>query len=200
MRTGIAEWSWAAHTAPGQAESGDRHLVRPLDDGVLIAVMDGLGHGPEAARASREAAAALSEFSPSESLSRMMGGCHAALEGTRGATVSLARFDGSNAELAWLAVGNIPGVLVRRTPVVGRRDESLLLSPGLVGEQLPRLRESSLPMARGDVLVFMTDGVDPQAGERLDTRRSPSELAEEIMQHGARGHDDALVVVARYMG
>ncbi|MEX1082291.1 MAG: SpoIIE family protein phosphatase [Halofilum sp. (in: g-proteobacteria)] len=200
MRTGIAEWSWAERTAPGQAESGDSHLVRPIDDGVLIAVMDGLGHGPEAARASRAAVSALSEFPPSASLSRMMGACHAALECTRGATVSLARFDARNAALAWLAVGNISGLLVRRTPVAGRRDESLLLSPGLVGEQLPRLRESSLALARGDVLVLMTDGVDPHVGERLDTRRSPSEVAEDIMRHGARSHDDALVVVARYMG
>jgi len=34
---------------PGQAVSGDMHLVRPFEDGVLVALVDGLGHGEEAA-------------------------------------------------------------------------------------------------------------------------------------------------------
>lgn len=200
MKTGIAEWAYAAQAAPGCSESGDRHLVRSLDDGVLIAAIDGLGHGPEAARASGEAAAALSEADASESLSQMMGDCHAALHGTRGATASLARFDAGSAQLAWLAVGNVHGQIVRRTPAHGRRDESLLLLPGVVGGQLPRLRESVLPMARGDVLALMTDGVIPHAAERLDTRDPPCEIAQTVLEQGAHGQDDALVVVARYMG
>lgn len=200
MKTGVAEWAYAARTAPGQVESGDRHLIRSVEDGVLIAAIDGLGHGPEAAHASGEAVAALSASSGAASLRHLMGECHAALERTRGATVSLARFDGSTPRLDWLAVGNVHGQVVRRTPAHGRRDESLLLLPGMVGERLPRLRESELPMARGDMLVLTTDGVDPQAAERLDTRRPPSETAQAVLEHGVNGHDDALVVVARYMG
>ncbi len=200
MKTGVAEWDYAACMAPGQTESGDRHVVRSLDDGVLIAAIDGLGHGPEAARASAEASSALAGAEAGDSLIHMMRSCHAALHGTRGATVSLARFDPDHARLAWLAVGNIHGQLVRRTPGRGRNDENLLLLPGVVGEQLPRLRESELPMARGDVLVLMTDGVRPHAAERLDTRRTASETARAVLQEGAHGHDDALVVAARYMG
>lgn len=200
MKTGIADWAYAARTAPGQVESGDRHLVQAVDDGVLIAAIDGLGHGPEAARASAEAATALSASTADAPLPRMMGECHAALEKTRGATVSLARFDATKPRLNWLAVGNIHGQIVRRTPAHSRRDESLLLLPGMVGEQLPRLRESELPMARGDMLVLMTDGVDPQAAERLDTRRPPCETAQAVLEQGVNSRDDALVVVARYMG
>ena len=40
------EWGVATRALPGQAESGDRHLVQRFPDGVLAAVVDGLGHGP----------------------------------------------------------------------------------------------------------------------------------------------------------
>lgn len=201
MKTGIADWAYAAQTAPGYSESGDRHLVGSLDDGVLIAAIDGLGHGPEAARASGETAATLAKAEAGESLSQLMGTCHTALHRTRGATASLARFEAGSAQLAWLAVGNVHGQIVRRTPVHGRRDKSLLLLlPGVVGGQLPRLRESVLPMACGDVLALMTDSVIPNAAERLDTRHPACEIAQTVLEQGAHGQDDALVVVARYMG
>jgi hypothetical protein len=35
----------------GQVASADRHVVRSVDDEVLVAVLDGIGHGEEAVRA-----------------------------------------------------------------------------------------------------------------------------------------------------
>lgn len=201
MRTGVVEWAHAARTSAGQAESGDRHLVRMLDDdGVLVAAIDGLGHGHEAARASAKAVSALAEIPPDESLCRMVHVCDQALQGTRGATMSLARFNARDGTLAWVGVGNVEGRLVRRTPAVERRDGSLLLTPGLVGGRMASLREVTFPLARGDVIALMTDGVLPNAAEDVDTRRAPSESVENIMDEGATGNDDALVLVARYMG
>ena len=39
--------SWAVAEAPmvDGTESGDSHVVRPLPEGVLAAVIDGVGHG-----------------------------------------------------------------------------------------------------------------------------------------------------------
>jgi len=47
------EWAVAELAQPGQSESGDRHLVLPTPDGGLVAVVDGLGHGAEAANAAK---------------------------------------------------------------------------------------------------------------------------------------------------
>src|SRR5256884_7303297 len=80
----LIEWGVASLALPGEAESGDRHLVTPVGTGVLVAVVDGLGHGAEAASAAKAAVAAL-ERHPTESPAPLLERCHRALNGTRGA-------------------------------------------------------------------------------------------------------------------
>ena len=43
------EWGVAAQALPGEAISGDRHVMQAFPSGALVAVIDGLGHGEEAA-------------------------------------------------------------------------------------------------------------------------------------------------------
>src|SRR2546422_1725166 len=82
----LIEWGVASLALPGEAESGDRHLVKPVGTSVLVAVVDGLGHGAEAASAAQAAVAAL-ERHASESLVGLVERCHRALKGTRGAVM-----------------------------------------------------------------------------------------------------------------
>jgi negative regulator of sigma-B (phosphoserine phosphatase) len=53
-KTGI-ELGLACATLPGQSESGDRYVCEILTDGVLLALVDGIGHGPETAAAAETA-------------------------------------------------------------------------------------------------------------------------------------------------
>ncbi len=55
----LIEWGVAAQPLEGEAESGDLHVVQRFPKGVLVAAVDGLGHGPEAAAAARSAVATL---------------------------------------------------------------------------------------------------------------------------------------------
>src|ERR1051325_12038793 len=57
----LIDWGVAASALPGQAQSGDSHLVKAVATGVLVAVVDGLGHGTEAATAARTAVNTLDE-------------------------------------------------------------------------------------------------------------------------------------------
>ena len=52
----MVEYGVAKLALPGHAESGDHHVVRCNRNGVLIAAIDGIGHGEEAADAARMAA------------------------------------------------------------------------------------------------------------------------------------------------
>src|SRR5688572_24161191 len=72
----IAEWGIATRPCPGESSSGDRHLVLDLSDHLLMAVVDGAGHGPEAAEAAELAVQTLTSASPSESLYDLMNRCH----------------------------------------------------------------------------------------------------------------------------
>ena len=94
-KTGTApllHWGVATLALAGQRESGDLHLVKPVDGGALVAVVDGLGHGEEAAFAAKTAVGALERYGHEPPLS-VLQRCHEALIGTRGVVLSLASFD-----------------------------------------------------------------------------------------------------------
>ena len=55
QKSGLVEWGVAARPIAGEAVSGDLHLVKPFDHGVLLAAVDGVGHGDEATSAARAA-------------------------------------------------------------------------------------------------------------------------------------------------
>jgi serine/threonine protein phosphatase PrpC len=195
------EWGVAALTLPGEKESGDSHLVKAVTRGVLVAVVDGLGHGSEAASAAQAAVAALdrhAEESPLPLLER----CHRALQGTRGAVMSLASFDTAGGSMTWAGVGNVDGRLLyadgsgRFAGVRG----SLVTRGGIVGSELPRVQAQTLPVSAGDTLIFATDGIKEGFAEELSADVTPQQLADQILARYGKSTDDALVLVARYRG
>jgi len=59
MSEPLVEYGVAKFILPGQGESGDQHLVRCGGNGILIAAIDGIGHGEEAASAANAAVSIL---------------------------------------------------------------------------------------------------------------------------------------------
>jgi phosphoserine phosphatase RsbX len=183
---------------PGEAESGDLHLIAPHEGGVLVAAIDGLGHGREAAEAARTARSTL-ERDPAADLPDLFVSAHSALARSRGVVMSLASFARSG-RLTWLGVGNVEGTLVRGDVRPVRRADSILLLGGVVGFQLPPLRPSTTLVEPGDLLILATDGIAGGYLPGLDPTARPKMLADRILAEHGRGADDALVLVARYLG
>ena len=73
------EWGVATRCRRGEATSGDLAVVTLLPEGVLVAGIDGLGHGAEAARAARRAAEVVRE-SRGRDLVLLVERCHVALQ------------------------------------------------------------------------------------------------------------------------
>jgi phosphoserine phosphatase RsbX len=193
----LVDWALAGLALDGARESGDLHVVAPFPDGVLVAAIDGLGHGAEAAIASREAARVLAA-SPGEPLPMLFERCHEALRRTRGAVMSVASLDARSSSMIWGGIGNVEGILLRAG---GARRESITLRGGVVGYQMPALRTSSVPLAPGDTLVLATDGIRSAfVGGLPGIRGTPQQVADAIFSGFTRVTDDALVVVARYVG
>lgn len=199
----FVEWGVADQPLDGQAESGDCYVVKKYPEGVLIAVVDGVGHGPDATVAARLTAQVLEGYSSSTSLTALLEECHVRLRGTRGAVISLAMLDASRSTITWLGVGNIEGLLLRNLPRDGstnsKHRETLLLRAGLVGHQLPRLAPETLPVHPGDIVIFATDGIRPDFADNIGTGVSPLQIANDILEHHALETDDALVLVVRYL-
>ena len=111
----LVDWAVATLALEGEEESGDLHVVAPFDGGALVAVIDGLGHGPEAAVAARSAAEAL-ERDSTQPVGELLERCHRELRGTRGAVITLASFNARAGTMTWAGVGNIEGTLLRAEP------------------------------------------------------------------------------------
>jgi phosphoserine phosphatase RsbX len=193
------EWAVSTRRLVGEADSGDRCLVAPLPNGVLVAVVDGLGHGDEAAAVSEIAVATLREHACGSVL-RLLQQCHAALQGTRGVVISLAAINAENSTLSWAGVGDVEGVVVRADAAASRPREYVSLRGGVVGYRLPKMNETVIPLMPGDTLIFATDGIRRSFTEESLAHGSPQQLADHILRQHGKQTDDALALVARYLG
>ena len=189
----------AAKTLTGQSASGDRYVVIPLPQGILVAVMDGLGHGEEAAASARVAAATLERYA-GESVITLVRRCHDNLKTTRGVVMSLAAFNRGDETMTWMGVGNVEGVLIHADPVVNPHAETLLLRGGVIGGQLPPLRAAVIALTPGDTLILHTDGIRALPLRDIALDEPPQRIASGILDRYAKSTDDVLVLVGRYNG
>lgn len=199
----------AERAYPGLPVSGDKHVIKQIPQGVLVAVVDGLGHGPDAAWAAQTATTTLERYAGEEP-SALVQRCHEALRRTRGVAMSLA-FCHLNARLmTWLGVGNVEGLLLRcpanaadsASTATNPPREALLLRGGVVGYQLPPLRPSTLSIGPGDVLALATDGIRSEFAQSLASalRYSASlqSAADATLARYGRQNDDALILIVRF--
>lgn len=138
----------------GAAYSGDLWTCVHASDRLTLMLADGLGHGPEAARASTAAAEELrrcARLSPAEQIRRL----DTALRGTRGAAVAVAQLDLRAARLTFAGVGNIGARLYE-----GGGWRPLLSRPGIVGVHRPTtVPETEVPWAADRLLILHSDGL-----------------------------------------
>lgn len=199
-RHGEVAWAVDMRCYPGERVCGDMHCVTSTERGVLLVVADGLGHGPEANRASSHAISTATDVATvSRDLITIAKECHSALQRTRGAAVSFAEIVPEDNCLHWLAVGNVDGCLAyaneTERPYCG-----MLLRGGVVGRRLPPLRVNTQTMSPGDVLVIVTDGIASGFQRSVRHDVSVQENARNILAQHDKDSDDAMVLVARYGG
>ena len=192
-------WGLASMPLGGKSESGDCCVVKFFDKGVLVAVIDALGHGNAAAHAARIAAATLEQHAH-ETPELLFRRCDDVMRDTRGAAISVASFDMQHWTMTWLGVGNVTGALVRAHLAAQPRVKQLIVRGGVVGFRLPELQSSVVPVVPGDTLVLATDGVGIDFIESLPAMIGPQPLAEQILQGYATHNDDALVLVFHCSG
>jgi negative regulator of sigma-B (phosphoserine phosphatase) len=193
------EIALAGAAARGHPVSGDLEVVHSFADGsgVLLAVIDGIGHGEQAAVSARLAADTLLRH-PQDPPELLLKRCHTALRATRGVVMSIAVIDLRRATVTWCGIGNVIGALYHAGANMLEGHAELLLRPGVVGlGELPAPAVSAMPLRARDTLIFATDGIGRHFVDGLPPGPGPQDLANEIVARHHRDNDDALVLVAR---
>ena len=183
----------ATRPYPRETANGDAWHVDRLEHTTRIALIDGLGHGPDAALAAQRAVVCLRNY-PDLSPSDALRVCHAALSGSRGAALSIALVDSYTRRLTYAGVGNVEALLW----VAGRQSRPIAYR-GIIGATLPTLRSSEHDLGDAWILLLHTDGIS----SRLDPpslpefgMRAHQQLADAALARWGRTSDDATVVVA----
>lgn len=196
MKPPPIEWGYAGQPLSGQSESGDRCVVQIINGRATIAVVDGLGHGSEAAMASKIAADIVKAHAH-ESILPLFQRCHARLRTTRGAAMTVARYDSGTHRIRWLGAGNVRAMLLRATADGATQCRDMLIYSGTVGVRVPTVEVSSLDTQPGDLLFLATDGVHDRFAEAVRYGEAPQAQAERLLDNYRIHTDDALILVAR---
>lgn len=188
------EIGFVSEPVAGEEVCGDGWAVRPLRDGLRLMVVDGLGHGVLAADAAREAERIFWQ-SKHESLTMVLQDTNLALRKTRGAAFGLSQICVDRGLLSFVGVGNIATSVV--APGVSR---SLASHNGILGQNMERVQEFTVPWNENSLLVMHSDGLT----SRWDLERypgiwskHPAVIAALLHRDFTRGRDDVTVVVAK---
>jgi serine/threonine protein phosphatase PrpC len=177
----------AQKLAPGEEVCGDDHLVvsEPV---CLLALADGLGHGPAAHTAARAFCGFVAKNAEND-LEKMLLEASRAVAKTRGAAAALLHVDQREERISFAGVGNI-GV-----QTVGHPEMRPICVPGIVGSRVRKVLRFDYDVVRGMRVAMFTDGVSSRFELEGYSKLDAQQAADEIVRENAKGHDDATCLV-----
>jgi anti-sigma regulatory factor (Ser/Thr protein kinase) len=178
---------------PGQEECGDGWKIIKIRHKYKLIALDGLGHGPEAARAVQEA---IKEFianhklTPSETIKAM----HKKIRGTRGAVGMIFHLDYIGNSITFTGLGNISARIIGYQQI-----KNFISHNGIIGYSIPNtLKNNEVKWIQNECLIIHSDGLK----SRWDLTHLPNILnydgsivAASLYKDFSRDNDDLLVIV-----
>jgi len=189
----LLEHSSVTRPCLGERVSGDAVVIRPLEHGLFTAIVDVLGHGPEAHELTLVIDAYLARHGSSD-VSGLMTRLHQHLKGTRGAAVGLCAIDATG-RVDYAGIGN---TVLRR---FGMAETRLVSQDGVLGQNMRTPLSQTLQLEPGDMIVLYTDGVSDRFTAKDYpgvVHHAPKEVANNIVQRFGKDHDDAACIAVRY--
>jgi anti-sigma regulatory factor (Ser/Thr protein kinase) len=187
-------WGGISIAMTGEDICGDAWSVSNVGGVRTLLVADGLGHGPDAAEASVEAVRLFHRYN-GHSVANLIEYVHNGLRGTRGAAVSIARFDAPAKKITFSGIGNVAGM----TAVAGET-KRMVSMPGTAGFNARKIQSFDYPFERGLVILY-SDGL--ASSWTIDryvnlAKLHPSLIAAILYRDFTRRRDDATVLVAKW--
>jgi negative regulator of sigma-B (phosphoserine phosphatase) len=171
---------------------GDAYLVKKLADKILIAVIDGLGHGRMAYEAASRTLELLADNNDPE-LDKLLENIHKALISTVGVVIGLALVDQQTQQITFTGIGNI---IVK---LISRKTTEIFLPAGILGYQTNNSFQRVIAFSPDDILLMHTDGIADNYNLHSFsplTLSSPVQIVRTLMSGYRRPSDDALILAA----
>ncbi len=192
----IADIEIASFARPylGQRVSGDTVVIEHRDDILFLAIVDALGHGPQANAVANKAEQFLCNNWSSDVLDTMQR-LHSDLKETIGAGAGLCVMDRITRKARYIGVGNT----VLRT--FGSQATRLISSDGIIGSRFRTPAVQTVSLNESGIILMYTDGVS----DRFDVEQYPqihhhsaSAIARKIVDSFGKPYDDATCMAIRY--
>lgn len=189
------EFSAVCIPIPSEEECGDGWAVSLSANSARLLVVDGLGHGPDAAVAARYAIESFGQL-PNAGMRVLIDASHMALRPTRGAAIAVAEINYQTETYAFAGIGNISACVID-----GTSRKQLVSHNGIVGHNVRKIQEFTVPCPTYSLIIMASDGINTQwdltAYPGLSSR-APGLIAAILLRDFSRGRDDATVLVARF--
>jgi anti-sigma regulatory factor (Ser/Thr protein kinase) len=178
----------------GEEVCGDSWGVSVSPEQTTLMVADGLGHGPDAAEAAVEALRLFHRYNGHRA-PVLLDYIHGGLRATRGAAVSVARFQPASGKVIYSGVGNVAGVIA-----VNGELRRMVSMPGTAGHNARKIQAFEYPFTAG-LVILHSDGI--ASSWTLDrypnlAARHPALIAAVLYRDLTRHRDDATVLVAKW--
>jgi anti-sigma regulatory factor (Ser/Thr protein kinase)/serine/threonine protein phosphatase PrpC len=186
---------FATYSRPCRGEylNGDLAMIEQRDQLMLLAVIDGLGHGPEAHRVASLARDHLKKHWTEDVVANIRR-LHDALRGSLGAVAGIAVINTQTGEARFTGIGNIAYRLF------GPRATRMVSMAGHLGHQIRTPQVQRHRLTDEDVVVMYSDGVK----DRFDQNdypqlryQSAETIARTIVDRFGKAHDDATCLALR---
>jgi anti-sigma regulatory factor (Ser/Thr protein kinase) len=187
-------WGAVSVAMPGQDVCGDSWSIA-ANGATTYFVADGLGHGRDAAEASVEAVRLFHRFN-GHRVPTLLDYVHGGLRSTRGAAVSIARFDPAIRRVTFSGVGNVAGALASNGTM-----QRMVSMPGTAGHNARKIQSFEYPFEKG-LIVLASDGIGTTwnlNGYPGIQSAHPALIAAILYRDFSRKRDDATVLVGKWV-
>ena len=187
-------WGGVSIPMAGEDVCGDAWSVNNIGNVYTLFVADGLGHGPEAAGAAVEAVRLFQRYH-GHTVSNLIDYVHSGLRSTRGAAISMARFDPPTKKIVFSGIGNVAGMIV-----AGGATKRMVSMAGTAGHNARKLQTFDYAFEHGLVILYSDGLVSSLTTERYGNLAAlhPSLIAAILYRDFTRHRDDATVLVAKW--
>lgn len=188
----------ASRPCPGQKECGDGFIIKHMDNALLVGVIDGLGHGPFAHKATLKIHRYIMDHAD-QPFEYLFKGAGRAARGSRGGVMALVRLEwnGGPVTMTFASIGNI------ETRFMTSSSGHLPVRRGIIGKNAPDPVIVRQPFDPEDVLFLFSDGIASHwTGFDKEACRhdSAGKIAVDILKRFARDNDDATILVVKAKG